>query len=389
MQQFLEHQKEEEGPKEKKESGKCVEEKVPDANPNTGESYSGMKNGGQKRKASWPKKLDDVDWDRFETGGDGEWLIKKWKKRRPTKRLEVGWYDVTPSPVTVKNKPYTPTEEHKKNTILVWAAADIIERYWQMVFAPFPNVKNVKLKFKSNWRPAGSKTSMHNFAAAMDYEVQYVVDGKTETVPQIYQWAVTLYLSGAKRIPKGGSGMYLNQNIPGVPTYTVEPSEHSAGSKYIGATGLSFEEQGVVVKDPGGWNSPGGSAGGPHWDFRGHAGSPKEHETYWIFINTHAKGPTDDISSYEGRWKKVKDKLQLKGGSHRAVAMDFLKKYNPEVHSFINDYWKNHKQPPQFPGWPYTLIPANEKIPNWNQILGREDWTEEDDEPLVADAGTN
>jgi len=398
LQQILEHQNEEEGPKEKKESGKCVEEKVPDANPNTGESYSGIKNGGQKRKASWPKKLDDVDWDRFETGGDGEWLIKKWNKKGKTRENQNAYFSTTPSPLNTGNPskerkdagdkgPWTPSEANKRYTIMTWAAADIMERYWQMVFAPFPNISNVRLKIMSSWRPHLSGTSRHYHAGAMDYHVFYYDNGEKKAVPQLYMWAINWYLmNGAKRIPKGCAGLYLNQNIPGVPGYTEESSKDRGGAAHMGVTGLSFDQQGHPVKGNGGFISPGGQGGGPHYDFRGEGGLPGSATDYYIFINSHA---SNDVSDIGYSFKKAKNKFQLKGWNYTTVSMDFLKKYNPEVHSFLEDYLKNSKQPPQFPGWPYTLIPANEKIPNWNQILGREDWTEEDDEPLVADAGTN
>ena len=361
LQQLLETQKKEEGPKEKEESGGCVEEKVPDADPNTGESYSGMKTGGQARKAAWPKELDDIDWSRFETGGDREWLIKKWNKSSRTVTKGNGYRDNDYARQD-DHRTRVSHETNKKYTILMWSAAEVMERYWKTI------LPDAFVYVGSNLRTPKNTSAQHRMAAAIDFEVRY--NNKQDTVPHLYTWAITRYLMfGAKRIPAGKSGMYLNVNGPF--------SDKWAAENPIGISGTSFEEQGLQIKfkkrpwNNNRWKAPGGNTG-VHYDIAGAAGfSGYNKGGYYINLNT------DGLDSSEILYKT-------------AAAKQWLTTKHPKGAEIVNfiEQWNKISSPVGFPGINWNVSEANDLVPNWNQIIGIEDWNN-DEEPLVASAGTN
>jgi hypothetical protein len=387
-QEALKAQELNEGPKQKKPTAACLEETVPDVNPRTGLSNSDAKKGGSPNRQRWPRSLEKVNWDRFADGGESSWLVRKWSRRVGTNTQGLTENKARDHETKVKTK-YTPTERSIKNNIAMFAAAEILERYWKQVFATHKDVSKVEVKITSNWRPHRKQGSQHYHAAAIDYDVRYTLKGEGEkAVPHLYQWAINTYLMGnkAKRLPKGCVGMYLNQNIPSTAAaggYTREETEFSAGEKYKGVDGLAFSRQGSVVRGAAPtYKAPGGSAGGPHYDIRGFLGNTTNSKSYYIFINTTAKSKSDDVGYSRTKRKETAERFGLKNGRVTDVSKQFLKKFNPEVYNFIMSYAeKSNLDPPNFPGWPYDLVEANEYVPNWNQLLGLEPW---DDELLVA-----
>lgn len=355
------------GPKEKKPTADCLKETVPDASSQTGLSNSDAKKGGTPRRAPWPAELNNIDFSRFEAGGDRRFIIDKWTKQTP--RI-LGF-----SPIKINVGAYKKgkTEKIKQYGILLICAAEVMQRYWKTVLGP-----EALVFIGSNLR---GNSKNHVEGAAIDFEVRYKdASNNWQTVPHLYTWAVTRYLmgDGAKRLPKGKTGMYLNVNVPGTPSY-IENNP-------IGIESTNFNKQGKQVYHKIGnrispnnkpwWKAPGGNTG-VHYDIAGkaskpiagfHRGSAPGYggRGYYIFLNTDGQASSEIQSTSKAR--------------------KWLKEEHPngiEILNFI-DAWIKAKEPLNFPGFPHNIIPANEYVPNWNQLLGLEPW---EDQVLVAGSG--
>ena len=353
------------GPKQKKPTDECLKETVPEPDPTTGLSNSDSKKGGTPRRAPWPEQLSEINFNRFEPGGDRRFLIDKWTKQTP--RI-LGY-----PPIRKGMSAYTKgkVEETRQYGILSICVAEVMQRYWRTILGPEASVF-----VGSNLR---SNSNNHIAGAAIDFEVRYKDNSNNwQTVPHLYTWAVTRYLmgNGARRLPKGKVGMYLNVNIPGTPNYNA--------NNPIGIQGTHFSKQGKQIyhkvenrigpNNKRWWKAPGGNTG-VHYDFSGTRSAPiagffrsnsrpgYKGQGYYIYLNTDGQANSEFQGTSQSR--KWLDKEHPAGR---------------EILDFI-DKWVKIRQPVDFDGFPYNIIPANEYVPNWNQLLGLEPW---EDELLVA-----
>ena len=181
-----------------------------------------------------------------------------------------------------------PDSDFNVRSIYMKAAAEIIEQYWKQIL---PN-DNPRVFITSHKR-AGAKGN-HTTGAAMDIRIElngtsYGDSSMTNRVPVLQTWASLKKLQAAGRLPKGGTGLYLNvkKTNPKKGIQGVRPSQ--AGS----ATGGSGIRGG-----------PGGSAS-PHYDMRGflYAGGSKKRDTIWVNLCTTGNGK-DDVKNTDAarRW---------------------------------------------------------------------------------------
>lgn len=357
------------GPKEKKPTDECLKETVPEPDPTTGLSNSDSKKGGTPRRAPWPQQLSQIDFSRFEPGGDRRFLIDKWTKRSGPRIL--GLYPILNEKTTAYTK--GETEQIKQYGILLICAAEVMQRYWRTILGPEASVFiGSNLRFEKN---VAIYKGNHIAGTAIDFEVRYKDNNNNwQTVPHLYTWAVTRYLmgNGAKRLPLGKAGMYLNVNVPGTPNYNE--------NNPIGIRDLDFTNQGKQIKHAKSkpwWKAPGGNTG-VHYDIAGKINAPiagfyrvnkntgramYPGKGYYIWLNTDGYGNSEYDRTTKSR--------------------DWLKDHHPNGRKILDfiDKWVKIRQPVNFEGFPYDIIPANEYVPNWNQLLGLEPW---EDELLVA-----
>ena len=127
-----------------------------------------------------PKRLSDIDFSRYP-----QWMINKWGTGRGfSSRWAKG------------------DDEVKYKTMMNFAAAEVLERYWKQLFP------ECQVFIKSHLRPGSPN---HGNGAAMDWEVRY---GGGKYLPNLYTWASSHYLMHTRRLPPSGGGTYLNMNIP-------------------------------------------------------------------------------------------------------------------------------------------------------------------------------
>jgi hypothetical protein len=255
-----------------------------------------------------PRNLGDVDFSKYP-----QWMIDKWGRGRG---FSGRW-----------NKS---SDEIKKKSMLSFAIAEVMERYWKQAFP------DAQVFIKSHLRQGSGN---HGKGAAMDWEVRY--NGGSLYLPNLYTWASSHYLINARRIPGGGGGTYLNMNIPQSNKYNR--------NRPPGITGIALSEQGRAAA--GGCPAPGSSTN-THYDYRGHASHKLgKGKTAWIHLDTDGDGHDDHK------------------GSHKYKA--WLKTYHPKgqlIVDFISS-WLGGKnmQPPDF-----KFPQMSNAVPNWNQVSGQE-----------------
>ena len=257
-----------------------------------------------------PKTLDEVDWNKYP-----QWMIDKWSRGRG---FSSNWANIN--------------DEVKHKSMMSFAAAEVLERYWRQLFP------KCQVFIKSHLRRSGNPiSSNHGYGAAMDWEVRY----NGLYLPNLYTWASSHYLMNAKRLPPSGGGTYLNMNIPGSNKYN--------SNKPPGVTGINLSEQGKAAKRS--CPAPGSSTN-THYDYRGHCShKPGKGKTAWIHLDTDADGK-DDIK-----------------GTYKYKA--WLTTYHPKgqlIVDFIASWIKGtNMQPTDF-----KFPPMSNAVPNWNQASGQE-----------------
>ena len=255
-----------------------------------------------------PRHLSNVDFSKYP-----QWMINKWGSGRG---FSARWDKKS--------------DEIRKKSMLSFAIAEVMERYWRQV------LPDAQVFIKSHLRP-GSKN--HCCGAAFDWEVRY--NNGTKYLPNLYTWASSQHLINAKRIPGGGGGTYLNMNIP-------QSNKYRAG-RPAGITGIALSEQGKAAARS--CPAPGSSTN-THYDYRGHGDHKLSNgRGFWIHLDIDADGKDDLKGSY---------KYKL-----------WLKTYHPKgklIVDFISSWYKGtNMQPPDF-----KFPQMSNNVPNWNQMSGQE-----------------
>ena len=345
-------------PKEKSQTD-CADGNCPEIEPHSdkkkikeGKSFEQIL--GRPREKLWPSSIEEINdtlgenWYK-EDGPLGD-LIRNWKNRT----RGSGYKSENP--------------KIRKNTVLAWAAAEVIEKFFKLI------IPDAKIAIGSNHRSVskGKKIGNHGHANAIDFEVRY--ENGNKTVPALYVWVVTRYLmrKEVRRIPAGKSGMYLNFN---------PPDADNNGSP--GIISLAFVHQGLQVNrsiKKSWWRAPGGNTG-CHYDYTGYAGFKRGNTgDAWIYINKDGFGDSEETKWWRG-------KKWLRKQPHLADTAN-------DIIYFIDGWIKfgrfpgrdqrkfgNGKQIIIPDGGKFSIFPnliddqeASQEIPNWNQVLKLESW---------------
>ena len=340
-------------PKEKSQTdcadGNCPEIEIPPNKTKIKEGKAPEQIFGRPRQEPWPSSVEQIDdmlgenWHK-EDGPLGD-LIKNWQNRT----RGSGYKSKNP--------------KVKKNTILAWAAAEIIEKYFKLL------IPDAKLAIGSNWRPDSSSKN-HKNANAIDFEVRY--ENGSKTVPALYTWVVTRYLmrKDVSRLPAGKSGMYLNFN---------PPDADNNGTP--GIISLAFVHQGKQVNNgKPWWKAPGGNTG-CHYDYTGNAGfSSGRKGGAWVYINKDGIGASEETKWKEGKkWLRQQPALS-ETADDIVLFIDgwirFGKFHGPDKAKFGDGKQIKIPDGGKFSTFPNLIddLESSQEVPNWNQVLGLESW---------------
>jgi len=223
-------------------------------------------------------------------------FIKKWHDRRED------------------NRGFKPINtDVNRRAIFMMAACEVIEIYWQQVYS------DSRVFITSHYR---GNSPNHKSGAAVDIRIEYG-QGFKERVPALQIWAGLKKLQAAGRLPKGGTGLYLNVSSGGITGTEIA----QAGKKSV-----SY--------------APPGASATPHYDLRGftYGKGSKKKNTIWVDLDTTGDGK-DDIKGHNTvhTWLR----------SHGLTSVsNFVKK--------DNGTWQNDPSSPDVGG----------AVPNMKQVLG-------------------
>jgi hypothetical protein len=218
----------------------------------------------------------------------------------------------------------------RANVLVSAACAYVIEAYWSQPSSPFPGARIDVLASVRSGDTIPNHLSGHAFDFAI-VTLPALQSGRTHAVLQT--WASISKLAGARRLPRGGAGVYINFGPGGL-----------SGTRPDQA-GVASRPKGTPFGTPPDRRFPAGGSAGVHYDYRGTFGFAGD-ATTWIAADLNGDGS---------------DEFTLTRDDRRVIT-EYLPQNHPDVLAYFNSRGANDP----------SMIDVGPTVPNVLQVLGQQ-----------------